>query len=222
MIIARLYPWLHTQHCKVLHSHNIVHTLPPSTWILQWSSELDDLMYSNLAHDKKTLNNEEYVQRIMEAESQGGQVSWILHVRAFYIISYQDDNNNLQVNEEAKSYCWKTEERNGIRYNTLNYANKNRVIRNESEDSNANSSEKDSVDSSKTCCSVIFDNCFTVFLIFIIFMLLIFLIFFIVRCFFLEKTIRELRLFIKNSSKVSENFMISQSSTVESATFFPD
>ena len=45
-------------------------------------------MYSNLAHDKKTLNNEEYVQRIMEAESQGGQVSWILHVRAFYIITF--------------------------------------------------------------------------------------------------------------------------------------
>ena len=118
------------------------------------------------------------------------------------------------MNEEAKNYCWKTEERNGIRYNTLNYANKNRVIRNES--------DKDSVDSSKTCCSVIFDNCFTAFLIFIIFMLLIVLIFFIVRCFFLEETIRELRLVIKNSSKVSENFKTSQSSTVKSATFFPD
>ena len=126
------------------------------------------------------------------------------------------------MNEEAKNYCWKTEERNGIRYNTLNYTNKNRVIRNESEDSNPNSS--DNKKSSKTCCSVIFDNCFTAFLIFIIFMLLIFLIFFIVRCFFLEETIRELRLFIKNSSTVSvnQNYIISQSSTVESATFFPD
>ena len=137
------------------------------------------------------------------------------------ILSYQDANNNSQVNEEAKNYCWKTEERNGIRYNTLNYTNKNRVIRNESENTNANSSDKES---SKSCCSVIFDNCFTAFLIFIIFMLLIFLIFFIVRCFFLEEKIRELRLFIKNSSKVSENqnYIISQSSTVESATFFPD
>lgn len=135
--------------------------------------------------------------------------------------SYQDANNNLQENDEHKNYCWKTEERNGIRYNTLNYTNKNRVISNESVDSNANSKETDSEDSSKTCCSVC---CCTVFLLFISLILLIALIFFIVRCFFLEETIRELRFLIRNSSKVSENqsFRVSQTSTDKSATFFPD
>ena len=76
MIIARLSPWLRTQHCKVLHSHNIVHTLPPSTRIFNEASELNDLMYSNLDHaDKKTLNNEDYIKKIMESEAQGSQVS---------------------------------------------------------------------------------------------------------------------------------------------------
>ena len=139
-------------------------------------------------------------------------------------LTTQDANNNLQVNDEPKNYCWKTEERNGIRYNTLNYTNKNRVISNESVDSNAKSEETDSEDSSKTCCSVICDNCCTFFLLFIILVLLIALIFFIVRCFFLEETIRELRFLIRNSSKVSENqsFKFSQTSTDKSATFFPD
>ena len=33
-------------------------------------------MYSNLDHaDKKTLNNEDYIKKIMESEAQGSQVS---------------------------------------------------------------------------------------------------------------------------------------------------
>merc|ERR1712110_956328 len=191
-------------------SHNIVHTLPPSTRIFNEASESNDLMYSNLDHaDKKTLNNEDCIKKIMESEAQGSQ----------------DANNNVQESEESKNYCWKTEERNGIRYNTLNYTNKKSVIRNESEESkNTNSKDNDSDNSSKSCCSVIFDNCCILFLILVIFILVISLTFALVRCFFLEEQIRELRLFIKNSSKVSENqsFMVTQSSNDKSATFFPD
>ena len=33
-------------------------------------------MYSNLTHaDKKTLNNEDYIKKIMESEAQGSQVT---------------------------------------------------------------------------------------------------------------------------------------------------
>ena len=179
-------------------------------------------MYSNLANaDKKVLNNEDYVKKIMESEVHDGKVklSKGIHQISFNIQLIQDSNNNVNEHEETKNYYWKTEERDGIRYNTLNYTNKKKIIRNESEDSNTNSSERDS---SKTCCS--FMCCLTLVLLFIIFILIISLIFFIIKCFSLEETIRELRLFIKNSSKVSENqnFMVSQSSTVKSATFFPE
>ena len=127
---------------------------------------------------------------------------------------------------KPKNYYWKTEERNGIRYNTLNYTKKDVVRKNNNNNSIENPINKDDTEeASKTCscCRVLLDNCCTLLLIFIIFILIITLIFFIIRCYFLEETISDLRYFIKNSSKISENseFQVSQSSTDKAATFFP-
>ena len=138
----------------------------------------------------------------------------------------QDDINNNstifdnQVEERNKNYYWETEERNGIRYNTLNY--KNRI--NVTKSTTGRGDQSGGGEGDKTSCGdICLDNCCTLLLIFIIICLILTVIFFIVRCFFLEETVRDLRLQLRNCSLLSKysKHSVSQAPTEKSFTFFP-
>ena len=125
----------------------------------------------------------------------------------------QDDNNNdglfsPEVEEKQKNYYWKTEERDGIRYNTLKYKHSPSL------DEQSTESET----STKSCCGVCQENCCTIFLLTIIIILVGVVISLTVWCFYLEINLNKMKIHLFNITLPSNL----QSDKLESSTFFPD
>ena len=131
----------------------------------------------------------------------------------------KDSNNNIEEgfqdsNEEnkPKPYYWKTVERDGIKYNTLKYKH--------SQSLESQVSETASETSSKGCCQICQENCCTIFLILLIFTLVGVVIFLSVWCFYLENSLKQMKIKLYNLTLPRTSELEELKSTTD-LTFFP-